>query len=71
MINDSGEYGFVLIAVDEKEKGTKDKFRIKIWDKMTGKSVYDSGLGGPEEVLPTTSIAGGKIDVNKDIKSPK
>ena len=65
-INNSGDYGFVLITVDGKlrGKGKADKFRIKIWDKKTGKIVYDNGLGGPEEVLPTTSITSGKIGIN-------
>ncbi|MEJ2270972.1 MAG: sodium-translocating pyrophosphatase [Candidatus Bathyarchaeota archaeon] len=62
-INNSGDYGFILIVVDGKltDKEEADKFRIKIWDKKTGKIVYDNGIGGPEEVLPTTSITRGKI----------
>ena len=65
-INNSGDYGFVLITIDGKlrGKGKADKFRIKIWDNKTGKIVYDNGLGGPEEVLPTTSITSGKIGIN-------
>lgn len=65
-INNSGDYGFILIIVDGKlrGKGEVDKFRIKIWDKKTGKAVYDNGLSGPEEVLPTTSITSGKIVIN-------
>jgi K(+)-stimulated pyrophosphate-energized sodium pump len=64
-INDSGDYGFVLIIVDGKIRGEgeADKFRIKIWDKTTGQIVYDNGMGGPEEVWPTTSITGGKIAI--------
>jgi K(+)-stimulated pyrophosphate-energized sodium pump len=64
-INNSGDYGFVLIVVDGKARGDGevDKFRIKIWDKATGKIAYDNGMGGPEEVLPTTSVTGGKIAI--------
>jgi hypothetical protein len=64
-INDSGDFGFTLIAVDGKLRGEgeADKFRIKIWDKTTGKITYDNGVGGPEEILPTTSISGGKITI--------
>jgi K(+)-stimulated pyrophosphate-energized sodium pump len=71
-INDSGDYGFVLIVVDGKLRGEgeADKFRIKIWDKTTSKIVYDNGAGGPEEILPTTSISGGKIEI-KNSQSPE
>ena len=64
-INNSGDYGFILIIVDGKLRGEgeADKFRIKIWNKATGKIVYDNGVGGPEEVLPITSIMGGKIEI--------
>jgi K(+)-stimulated pyrophosphate-energized sodium pump len=66
-INGEGKYGFELIVVDEKVKreGGLDKFRIKIWNITTGKAVYDNGLGGPEDVPPTTSIAGGNISIEK------
>ena len=66
-INGEDKYGFELIVVDEKFKreGGLDKFRIKIWNTTTGKTVYDNGLGGPEEVPPTTSIAGGDISIEK------
>jgi len=64
-INNSGDYCFVLIVVSGKARGDgeTDKFRIKIWDKATGKIVYDNGMDGPEEVLPTTSVTGGKIAI--------
>jgi K(+)-stimulated pyrophosphate-energized sodium pump len=66
-INGEAKYGFELIVVDEKFKreGGLDKFRIKIWNTTTGKTVYDNGLGGPEDVPPTTSIAGGDISIEK------
>ena len=66
-INGEDKYGFELIVVDEKFKreGGLDKFRIKIWNTTTGKTVYDNGLGGPEDVPPTTSIAGGDISIEK------
>ena len=62
-INNSGDYGFILIIVDGKLRGKDeaDKFRIKIWNKANGNILYDNWMGGPEEVLPTTSITDGKI----------
>jgi K(+)-stimulated pyrophosphate-energized sodium pump len=65
-INDSGKYGFELIVVDEKVKGTDKtkKFRIKIWDKTTGQPVYDNNLGYPENITPTTKVEGGDVEIH-------
>jgi phospholipase C len=45
------------------------KFRMKIWDKTTGKTVYDNNLGYPENIEPTTETSGGNVDVH--IKRPE
>jgi uncharacterized repeat protein (TIGR01451 family) len=48
-INGSGDYHFLLTAVDGKQwdgDGT-DKFRIKIWNKSTGEVMYDNGPNRP------------------------
>jgi hypothetical protein len=74
-INGKGEYGFGLIGVDGKAKGKAhmDRFRIRIWEKATGKLFYDSGLGGPENVPPTTAIPSGSVDISetKTFRKPK
>jgi K(+)-stimulated pyrophosphate-energized sodium pump len=64
-INGSGKYGFLLIVVDEPGKGASKskKFRIKIWDKTTGKTVYDNNLGYPENITPTTVVSGGNVTI--------
>jgi K(+)-stimulated pyrophosphate-energized sodium pump len=69
-INDKGNYGFGLIGVDGKVKGEAhmDRFRLRIWEKANSKLVYDSGLGGPENVPPTTAILGGSVDIHKEQK---
>ena len=43
-INGSGNYGFLLTAIDGKLTATSspDRFRIKIWDVATGVVVYDN-----------------------------
>ena len=46
-------------------KGTKDKFRIKIWDKATGDIVYDNLAGAADTADPTTVIGGGSIVIHK------
>ena len=52
-INDAGNYGFLLTAVDGQTPGggDVDKFRVKIWDIDDGDSVvYDNGLGASEDI---------------------
>jgi hypothetical protein len=65
-INGSGKYGFMLIVVDEPARGASKpkKFRMKIWDKTTGKTVYDNNLGYPEDITPTTLVSSGSVDVH-------
>lgn len=60
-INELGEYGFMLSAVD----GTPDKFRIKIWDKTTDEVIYDNQLGAVDTAIPATEIQGGSIVIHK------
>jgi len=65
-INDAGEYGFLLTAIDGQINGGGgvDKFRIKIWDKVTGTIMYDNQTGVAETADPTTALAGGSIVIN-------
>jgi hypothetical protein len=57
-INGLGDYGFLLTAKDSAVTGgpPKDTFRIKIWDKGTGLTVYDNGTDQP--------IGGGSIVIH-------
>jgi PKD repeat protein len=67
-INDEGNYGFMLKAIDGDIKGGGgvDKFRIKIWDKDTNDEiVYDNQLGDSDDADPATVIGGGSIVIHK------
>jgi len=66
-INGAGTYKFILTAIDGDllGKGKPDMFRMKIWDKATGKLVYDNKLGASDTADPTTAIAGGSIVIHK------
>jgi hypothetical protein len=66
-INATGDYGFMLTAVDGQISGGGgvDKFRIKIWDKVTGQVVYDNQMGAGDGATPTTAIQGGNIVIHK------
>ena len=66
-INGSGNFGFMLSAVDGAVSGGggTDKFRIKIWDTATGSVVYDNQMGATDDGAPTTAIGGGDIVIHK------
>lgn len=62
-INGSGNYEFMLTAVDNGNSG--DTFRIKIWDKDNADTVvYDNKMGG-DDSYDGTVIGGGNIKVHK------
>jgi hypothetical protein len=54
-INGAGSYGFMLTTID----GVPDRFRIKIWDKVTGNLIYDNQLGATDTADPVTKFGGG------------
>jgi hypothetical protein len=60
-INDAGNYGFLIAAMDS----SPDKIRIKIWDKSSGEAIYDNQAGASETADPTTIIQGGSIVIHK------
>jgi PKD repeat protein len=65
-INGSGDYGFLLTAIDGQLNGGggADKFRIKIWDKGTNTIVYDNQMGALEDSPAATVISGGSIVIH-------
>ncbi|MCK3683234.1 PKD domain-containing protein [Maribellus sp. YY47] len=68
-INGSGDFGFMLSAIDADlaENTETDLFRIKIWDKNNGDAVvYDNQCGADDyaDLDQTTSIAGGSIVIH-------
>jgi hypothetical protein len=68
-INGAGSYGFLLTATDGDLTGGGgvDKFRIKIWDKATGATVYDNAMGSSEDMdlANPQAIGGGSIVLHK------
>ncbi len=65
-INGAGSYGFMLLVIDELGEGSRriKKFRIKIWDKKTGRTIYDNDLDYPDNIVPMTEISGGSVDIH-------
>jgi PKD repeat protein len=66
-INGSGDYAFQLSAIDGQVSGGGgvDKFRIRIWDKVTNVVIYDNKIGSPDNADPTTALGGGSITIHK------
>jgi hypothetical protein len=63
-INGTGNYGFMLTAVDNGNSG--DTLRIKIWDKDNAEAVvYDNQIGDDDNGYTGTVIGGGNIKVHK------
>jgi len=73
-INDDGNYGFMLSAIDGEINGGggDDKFRIKIWDKDNNDVVvYDNQLDAADDTDPTTILGAGSIKIHKDASLDK
>ncbi|HAH22939.1 MAG TPA: hypothetical protein DCL77_04120, partial [Prolixibacteraceae bacterium] len=64
-INGSGNYAFMVSAVDGDVSGGGgiDKFRIKIWD--GNNVIYDNNMGKDENDLPLTALGGGSIVIHE------
>jgi hypothetical protein len=51
----------MLSAID----GSPDRFRIRIWDKVTGVVIYDNQIGAADDANPTMALGGGSITIHK------
>ena len=65
-INGTGSYGFLITAIDGQINGGGgvDKLRVKIWERASGRIVYDNQLGATDDANPTTRIQGGAIVIH-------
>jgi PKD repeat protein len=66
-INGSGDYAFMVVAIDGQISGGGgvDRFRIKIWDKTTGEVIYDNQPGASDDSSAATALGGGSITIHK------
>jgi len=67
-INGSGDYFFMLTAIDGDLKGGSDTFRMKVWNKTTLAVIYDNLVGAPDTADPTTGLGGGSIQIHENGK---
>ena len=65
-INGTGDYGFMLTAIDGQRNGGGgvDRFRIKIWDRATDETVYDNQPGEEDDSDATTELGGGSVVIH-------
>jgi PKD repeat protein len=64
-INGEGDYAFLVSVMDGRGSATGvDRFRIKIWDTVTGAVLYDDQPGASDHALATTPLQGGSIVIH-------
>jgi hypothetical protein len=65
-INGSGDYAFLLTAIDGQVSGGggTDRIRLKVWNKATNAIIYDNQIGASDSTDPTTVIGGGSIVIH-------
>jgi hypothetical protein len=61
-VNGGGNYAFFVSVTDN---GGTDKFRIRMWDKVTNYVVYDTQYVDPTTAEPMTITGGGNIVIHK------
>jgi PKD repeat protein len=67
-VNGSGNYGFMLTAIDGQVNGGggMDKLRIKIWDRNNNNAiVYDNQMNTPDSSDPSTALGGGNVVIHR------
>jgi PKD repeat protein len=66
-VNGQGDYGFVLTAFDGKVEGSgTDLFRMRIWEKDSGATLYDNELTYPDDPLAvSTPLGAGSIGIQR------
>jgi hypothetical protein len=64
-INGSGNYRFLLTAIDGQVTGGGgvDKLRVKIWDNATGTIAYDNQPLASDDANPVTALGAGSIAI--------
>ncbi len=60
-VNNESGYQYLLTVIDGQapKGGGVDKFRIKIWNKLTGEVVFDTQKGEPDDAAPNTPVGDG------------
>lgn len=64
--NGDGAFRFTVTIIDELEggRGGGDRFRIRIWDALTGQILYDSQPGDPDDADPTAVLEQGSMVIH-------
>jgi hypothetical protein len=75
LINEAGDFGFLVTAIDADRPGggDVDRLRVKIWDRTDGLDVvvYDNGLGEADDSDASTALGGGRITIQEGGGRPR
>jgi Fungalysin metallopeptidase (M36)/PA domain/Secretion system C-terminal sorting domain/Fungalysin/Thermolysin Propeptide Motif len=63
IIGDQSGYSFIMTAIDGAIAGGKDRIRMKIFNKNTGKVIYDNQPGASDAADPITEVGTGSTIV--------
>jgi hypothetical protein len=66
-VNGSGNYAYLLTIADSDHGNADDKFRIRIWEKATGVTVFDNVAGASDDLDAATpqQLGGGNVTIHK------
>jgi PKD repeat protein len=65
-INGTPDFGFLLTVTDgDPKKSQSDQFRIKIWDLISGQTIYDNQIESDDDAVLdlATNLRGGAINI--------
>ncbi len=65
VLDSLGVYDFLLSVTDDPAKRGVDRFRLKIWEPISGIVIYDNQAGAPVPELPAQPIGGGSLKIHK------
>ncbi len=65
VLDNLGVYNFLLSVTDDPAKRGVDRFRLKIWEPISGIVIYDNQAGAPIPELPAQPISGGSLKIHK------
>ena len=64
-INGTGNYGFLLTAIDGQVNGGGGSDKIRMWIFTDTGTVYDNQMNEGDNSNPTTLLGGGNIVIHK------
>ncbi len=64
-LSGSGDYSFVVTAVNGQAGGGADRLRMRIWDRATGELVFDNERSSGPTTEPVCRVDGGSVVIHR------